>query len=113
MRTRLAPDELTIVRAPVVVDRYGGNERDWDAAAQTVSTGWRVDPDEGLEHIDATRDAVITRLRALGPLDADVEASDRVLVDGDTFEIDGQPLRYRSPRNRVGHTALLLKRVTG
>lgn len=113
MRTSLAVDELTFLRAPVVEDRYGDDERDWDNAVETVSPGWRVDPDEGLERIDATRDAVVIRHRAIGPVDADVEASDRALWQGDVYAIDGEPLRYRSPRGRLGHTALLLKRVEG
>ena len=113
MRTSLAVDELTILRAPVAEDRYGDDAPDWDAAVETVLPGWRIDPDDGLEQIDATRDAVVIRLRALGPLDADVRATDRVRAQGETFEIDGEPLRYRSPRGRVGHTALVLKRVQG
>ena len=61
------------------------------------------------------RGQTVTTTAALyGPYDADVLATDVVDVDGDRFEVDGEPARWLDPftREEIGMHATL-RRVTG
>ena len=115
MRSRLAAEGIQVLRAPLVTNEYGDQQRDWPNAVvvSSSSSGWRVDPSTAFEQNDTTRDAEVTVWRAYGPLSADVEADDRVVSRGETFEVDEPPARFRSPRGNLGHTVLMLKQVDG
>lgn len=48
------------------------------------------------------------------PADADVKGSDRLVIDGDVFEVDGPPRRFDNPRVAAEHhLEVSLKRIEG
>jgi hypothetical protein len=103
---------LSRVRAPLVSDGRGGQKRDWGNALIESIPGWAVDA--GLTVDDGrNRDGSLVAYTARGPLDADVDASDRIVYDGETYEVDGAVLRQPGPTPRTSHSILLLKRWEG
>lgn len=105
----------------LTVQRPGGTNRFGDPLPGTefLSPGWLLAPAGTSEHTEGG-EQVIDRLTAYGPVDADVTATDRiVLSDGSRWQIVGQPQRYRTPFAGVvfssadGLCALTLERVTG
>lgn len=110
----LFADTVALVRAPLVVDKYGNvtSQRDWAHATRTVYSGVSVQPDVSSEDT-GDRFTVITGWQLRTPKGRDFPAlpSDRVEYDGMTLEVDGEVGRYRMA-GRVHHVELRLKRVS-
>lgn len=103
---------LTRLRAPLVSDGRGGMKRDWAVYQPVTIAGWTVDA--GVTIADGqNRDGSLIAYTARGPLLADVEGTDRIVYDGETFEIDGAVLRQEGPTLRTSHCIVLLKRWEG
>lgn len=103
------------VRAPLIVDPHNpddAGERDWANAVTSSLGGWGVSAG-GTEEDLNRRDGVEVAYTIRGAFDADVESSDRIVLFGDTFEIDGGVLRQPSPTGITAHTILKLKRWAG
>ena len=47
------------------------------------------------------------------PPDADVKAGDRIVYDGDTYEINGDPRKWKSATGRLDHIMISIERWTG
>ena len=107
--------DRTIVRrrAPEIANRYGDDERNWAAAATVTIDGCALQPASTGEVTDPTRTAVTTRWNLFAPPGADLLPSDRVDVDGVTYEIDGDPQDWSAPGGRLDHIAAALVRVDG
>jgi hypothetical protein len=103
---------VTRKRAPLVDDGQGGFERDWSAAVSEPLGGWGVSAG-GTEEDEERRDGSRVEYTVRGAFDADVLPSDRVVLFGDEFEIDGGVLRQPSPNGLADHTILRLKRWEG
>jgi hypothetical protein len=85
---------VTVLSSTETVDKYG----DTDAAAATSSL-WgpcAVAPRTTAERVDSRSPAVITGLTVYGPR-VTLKASDRLVINGDTYEIDGIPGDWSSP----------------
>lgn len=109
----LYSQSVTVVRAPLVSDPYGGSERDWANATRTILPGVDVQPAESAETL-GDRQTVITgwQMRTQPGVDADIVATDRVEYDATTLMVDGEVGRYVRD-SRVHHIEVRLKRVTG
>lgn len=93
-------------------DAYGN-----DATTPTTTTipGAVTWPRTSTEDADGTRDTVIVGLTVLVPPGVAVAATDRFLIDGVAYEVDGEPFDWSvNPftDSRAG-TQVDLKRVTG
>lgn len=104
---------VTVQRATVTTDRYGRETRDWsNLEAEFDLSGCSVQPMVGAETFDAAGGRVVSRWHFSAPgRDADVQSTDRIVYDGDTFEVDGSVRRWLSPSGRLGHVEAILKRV--
>lgn len=101
-------DVITRKRAPLVTDRYGKQVRDWSAAA-SVDYPAEVQPVSSTENV-VNQARTETRWRVwLGP-SADLAATDRVVWDGVTFEVEGDVERWKR-RGRLHHLRAVLVRV--
>lgn len=47
------------------------------------------------------------------PSGADVEAGDHIVIDNETYEINGEPRKWTSPTGNVSNIQLNLKRYSG
>lgn len=90
-------ETVTRLRAPLVTNAYNAQERNWSAATSTPIDGWGVDDSASLEPADAHRELVETDCVLYRPEAADVQASDRVICRGRTYEVVGDPATWRHP----------------
>ncbi|MFJ4960990.1 hypothetical protein ACIP6P_00725 [Streptomyces sp. NPDC088729] len=108
-------ETVTLVRAPLKVDKYGNatTERDWSAAERWSYYGLMVQPDTSAE-VTGDRPTVITGWRLITPKGVPFPAlpTDRVEWDGLTLSVDGEVGRFRV-RGRLHHVEARLKRVSG
>ncbi|GAA2516693.1 phage head completion protein [Winogradskya humida] len=102
-------DRVTRLRAPLVGDGYGNQERDWDQAV-AVEYPAGVGPASSTEDVH-DQQRTTTRWRVFLPPTADLEATDRVTWDGTTFEVDGDVERWKR-RGRLHHVEAVLLKVT-
>jgi hypothetical protein len=110
----LAVDEVTVVRAPLAADRYGGQTRDWTAATRTAYQGVSVQPASSTEDV-RDRELLIGRytLFTSRGFDIDLLATDRVEWGGITLQVDGDVDRWPGPGGGVHHVEAALKQVSG
>lgn len=99
-------------RAAAQGNSQGVPVRNWAEAVDTPLTGWALDAGDTSEDGEG-RPGVVLRWTARGPLGADVEETDRVLVDGVEYQIDGGVVRVPGPISAVSHTRLRLRLVKG
>ncbi|MFE5332563.1 hypothetical protein ACFRCG_39915 [Embleya sp. NPDC056575] len=107
---------IVIVRAPLVADRYGSEQRDWDAATRTPVDGVNVQPAgapaQSTEYIaDRQTTATGWRLYTQRGMDLDLRETDRVEFDGMTLEVDGKVGRWPRPGGGVHHVEAELMEV--
>lgn len=88
---------VTRLRAPLVPDGYGGTERDWNAPDSLEVGPCAVAPLVEDEAHQRGRVGVTEAWTLYAPYDADIEAHDRIVHEGRTFDVDGDPGRWRSP----------------
>lgn len=110
--------DVTILRAATVTDGYGDSAHTWTGSTSKVTKGWLAQIQEteagafgasagaGRALLAVTRD--VLRL----PIDTDITAYDRVVVDGITYEVDGKPRRVWTPRG-AHHLKVNLRAVEG
>ncbi|GAA3781172.1 phage head completion protein [Micromonospora maritima] len=101
-------DQVTRLRAPLAEGPYGNEERDWDNPEQAT---WPAE----VQPVSSTEDVVnqqqtVTRWRLIVGPSADLVATDRVVWDGATYEIDGDVERWKR-RNVLHHLEAVLMRV--
>lgn len=84
------------IQQPVIVtDRYGNPQEDWDNATKIETTGWLQD----LSSYEAlgNRDTISVSSMLYLATGTDINAHDRVVADGVTYEVDGVPKIARTP----------------
>lgn len=89
------------LRAPTTEDRYGGAVPDWDNATEKVLTGFAVAPRHEAEEHDNGRQGVIVGYTLYGPAGTDILPTDRLVIRGDTHEVDGEIGVWTSPWTNV------------
>lgn len=109
-------ETVTVLSAPLATDEYGSPsaERDWSAATETVIEGCAVAPRSSSEVDDPGRTAVIVGLSVFLPAGSVVSPHDRMLVRGETYEVEGEPGVWRSPfTGWTPGVEVALRRVAG
>lgn len=102
-------DEITIVRAPLVATRGTATERDWTAATEHIVTGCSVQVGATASDLSEARVGNVTTDALLfAPLGSDIEKGDRVVYDGSTWTVDGNPANRKSPFGSLDHMRVQL-----
>lgn len=117
---RMLPHRITILTRGTATDAYGNTVPDWVTATSRTAAAYvrpasssTGGPTSGDEYVDVGRD-VIDRSFQVHTNDAAINALDRVVHDGVTYEVDGQPAIWTSaPGGRLGHTKFRMRRVDG
>ena len=104
----LLSDSIVRRRAPLVTGAYGKQVRDW-AQATSVTYQAEVQPVSSTEDVVNAAETE-TRWRIWLHPSADLAASDRVVWDGATYEVDGDVERWKE-RGRLHHLRAVLVRV--
>lgn len=102
-------DSITRLRAPLVSAGYGNQSRNWAAAVSAAFlVHWSA---KAVSEVVGDEARTVTRGKIFGGPDLDLEASDRVVFDGDTYEVDGDVMRsYR--QGQLHHVRAFLRRIT-
>ena len=110
----LAVQTVTVVRAPLAANRYGGQIRDWANATRTDVEGVSVQPGPSTEDV-RDRELLVGTWTLYGPRGRDIDllATDRVQVDGMVLQVDGDPNRWPAPGGGIHHVEAKLRQVTG
>lgn len=105
--------ETVTVRTMTVTGRdVDGN----DARTPTNRTLNNVpvwDPRFGNRELVQGQDMVLSDLALLFPAGDPIVATDRVIVRGDEYEVDGKPAVFRNPLTGTGCIQVNVNRVTG
>jgi hypothetical protein len=101
-------DTISRLRAPLVSSSYGNQSRNWAAATSTTFVvHWSA---RSVAEVVGDEAQTVTRGKIFGGPDLDLEASDRVLFDGDTYEVDGEIMRSYK-QGQLHHVRAFLRRV--
>ena len=115
-------DSVTVIRAPLVI-KNGMERYVW--AAEAISTTESIGPDQHvIYNVQVTAQSTsrdfagrvenVTDRRTLrAAYDADIAAGDRVIWNGETYEVEGEVFHTKSPTGRVSSTRCTLVRFTG
>lgn len=103
----------TIVHPAGMVDRYGNTLPDWDNATEVSDVPCWASAEGGAEGA-AERQSVTDRLRLFLTAGVDLDAGDRVVIDGEIWEVDGPVQRaWRALSPCEHHVEASLRRVEG
>jgi len=108
---RLLPITVSWIHPGTTADDYGNTARDWsDGAATTAPLQVMIEQRRAIEQLDG-RDATVTTL-VLFTNELGVEATDRFVWDGRTYEADGDPWVVYAP-DGPHHSEVSIVRVEG
>lgn len=101
-------DTITRLRAPLVSSGYGNSSRNWAAPTSAdFLVHWSA---KSVTEVVGDEARTITRGKIFGGPDLDLEATDRIVFDGDTYEVDGEIMRsYRM--GQLHHVRAMLRRM--
>lgn len=105
----LFADSVSRLRSTTVEDDYGNLIRVWSGATPVVYAA-EVQPLSATENT-VDQDRLETRWRMWLYPTADVVATDRIVWDGDTYEIQGDIERWKI-KGRLHHLKAILSKVT-
>lgn len=92
-------ETVTRLRATAVTDPYSGEAtgEDWTTPSTLTIDDCAFNPGVSSEPVQNARNAVLTRPEVYAPAGSDILSGDRLVVRGDTFEVQGRPQDWRSP----------------
>jgi hypothetical protein len=97
-------------RGPSGVDDDYGNEI---AGETVVSTVCELQQDVAAE-VAGHEEVSKTKWRCFFPVSTDIDGSDRVIIDAEVYEVDGEPWFVRNPRTQqFSHVETRLVRISG
>lgn len=103
--------DVTILHPALVATRYSGTDEDFSAATPVAVKGWLHQLTQS-ELQSATRDAAVSAYVLRLPRGTVIDEHDRVVIDGDTYSVDGAPHRAWTPRGEH-HTRVELTLIEG
>lgn len=94
------------------VDRYNNPTESWSASVDVPVYG--IAPTSSDEPFEVGRNAVITELSVLAPVGTAIGPKDRVVIDSDEYEVDGDIADWsKGPFSWSPGIEIRLKKVTG
>lgn len=108
-----ANDSITRIRPGVKTSR-GSEIPDWDNPEGELVIGkCSVQPAGTSLTLDGRVLAVSDGLTVYAPYGSDIKAGDHIVVDGETYEISGEPRSWKSPTGNRSNMQLNLQRWSG
>lgn len=105
-------DSVTVQRAAVSV-QSGAEVFDWSDPEEFTLSCVQVTPQATGRDFEGRTLQVSDRRTLRAAYDADVKAGDRVIWNGETYEVDGEVFHTKSPTGRVSSTRCTLVRWCG
>lgn len=104
--------DITRLRPGLLELRNGDEIPDWDDPDELEYVATALAPKASNEVNDG-RTAVTTTHELYQAADIDVAATDRLVIDDETFEVVGEPATYRNPFAGFAGTVVQLRKVAG
>lgn len=105
-------DSVTIVRAGLGV-KNGQEYRDWTSTTEKTLTRVQVTAAGTSRDFDGRTESITDRRTLRANYDADIQEGDRVVYDGNVYEVDGEVFHTKSPTGRASSTRCTLVRWKG
>ena len=105
-------DQVTVLRAPLIT-KNGMEKRDWGNAVPHTIKNVQITAQTTSREFGDRVTQVTDRRTLRANYDADIEPGDRIIWNGDTYEIDGEVFHTVSPTGRVSSTRCTLARWEG
>ena len=105
-------DSVTVTR-PALSVKNGQTFFDWDNATQITLEGVQVTAQSTSRDYDGRILNVSDRRTLRARYDADIKAGDRVIYEGETYDVEGEVFHTKSPTGRVSSTRCTLARWDG
>lgn len=105
-------DSVTVIR-PAEKSVRGSTVPDWDNATTHVVDRVQVTAASTQQERDGRVVNVADGRTLRAMYDADVQPGDRVVYEGETYEVDGEVFHSKSPTGRVSSTRCALRRWEG
>ncbi|MFI5865853.1 hypothetical protein [Streptomyces sp. NPDC051546] len=102
-------DPVEVWRATGTVESVYTSRLDWGQAVRVWAGSGSVQPEKAYESYSPARDVSQERLSVFLPLAAVVTDTDRLLIEGRWYEVDGDPRRHTQTSRR--HTRLTVWRA--
>ncbi|MBR2835916.1 MAG: hypothetical protein IKE43_09465 [Coriobacteriales bacterium] len=100
-------DTVYVLRASLITTQRGSEVQDWSNPLKIPIEGCSIQPANSAANtrtgFDDIRQNTTISAVLYAPPAADIRAHDRVVADGVTYTLDGEPLLLRSPTGRVNH----------
>lgn len=91
---------ITRIRATGTIDVRGSEVPDWEHASTLDIVGCSVQPTSTSLSQDGRVLGISETLTAYLPEGSDVLAGDRIVFEGETYTIDGEPKKWTAPLTR-------------
>lgn len=104
-------DSVTIVKPAYITDEFGDTIKDWTTATRINTKGWMSHG--STTEINGGQETSITVWRVYLKDNANVNRFDRIEYDGDTFEIQGKPIKAKRPGSTTHHIECTLNLIEG
>lgn len=111
MLPTFARQTVTRLRPGVRVSR-GSEVPDWEHPIAKVIRGCSVQPGTTDMSLDGRVLGILDGLTCYMPENADIREGDRVIYDGETYEVNGSPRKWHAAGN-LSHTQVTLRRWEG
>lgn len=105
-------DSVTVLRAPSSL-KNGMPFFDWENASQSIVSKVQVTAQATGRDFGERQMQASDRRTLRAEYNADIQAGDRIVWNGDTYEIEGEVFHTMSPTGRVSSTRCTLVRWTG
>ena len=107
-----AADTVTRIR-PGTKDSRGSVVPDWTKATELSIPGCSIQPGTTTLSQDGRTLAISDGFSGYFPPGSDVKAGDRIVHDGKTYQVIGEPHEWKSPTGRVSSLQAQLERWSG
>lgn len=105
-------DTVTVIRGTLTT-KNGMELYDWSHAERHTVSRVQVVAQSTYREFGGRVEGVTDRRTLRASFDADIAVGDRIEWNGDTYEIEGEVFKTKSPTGRVSSTRCTLVRFTG
>ena len=105
-------DTVTVLRAPII-KKNGMEKRDWSNADDFTVTDVMITSQSTSRDFEDRTLQLSDRRTLRANYDADIKAGDRIVWNGNTYEVEGDVFHTASPTGRVSSTRCTLVRWNG
>lgn len=104
---------MVVQRAGLTADRYGNAGIDWAHPVSTNILGWLDTNQRKMGEDDKNRSGADSDGNAFLPPETDIRSSDRLIINGQTYEVFGIPAPVSRPGWGLHHIECRIKRFEG